>query len=83
MSRPPFVSFAALVLALPILAQTTSSSPTTSDPKAIALPQKSLASLTNSAQIRDVALSGSARRIAGCDDETGTEVLGRMQEPQS
>lgn len=73
--RPVLVSFAGLIFALPVFAQTTSTSPTTSDPKAVALLQKSLAALTNGVQINDVMLTGSARRIAGSDDETGTATL--------
>jgi hypothetical protein len=66
------------LFSLPLFAQQTSSTtspPTASDPQAVALVQKSLAALTNGVQVTDVMLSGTARRIAGSDDETGTATL--------
>ncbi len=45
---------------------------TTSSPQALLLLQQSLAALQGNTAISDVTLSGSARRIAGPDDETGT-----------
>ncbi len=53
----------------------TSTPPATSDPQAVALVQKALITLTSGASITDVTLTGSARRIAGSDDETGTATL--------
>ena len=47
----------------------------TSSPQALALLQKSLATLTGGQSITDITLSGTARRIAGSDDESGTAVL--------
>jgi hypothetical protein len=49
--------------------------PTTSDPQAVALVQRSLTALTGGAPVTDVTLTGTARRIAGSDDETGTATL--------
>jgi hypothetical protein len=47
----------------------------TPSPQALALLQKSLAALTGGQAITDVTLSGTARRIAGSDDEIGTVVF--------
>jgi hypothetical protein len=54
---------------------TSTTLPTTSDPQAVGLLQRSLAALTNGVQVADVTLDGSARRIAGSDDESGTATL--------
>lgn len=69
------VLFALISLGIPLAAQTTSTPPAASDPQAVALLQKSLAAMTGGATIADVTLTGSARRIAGSDDETGTATL--------
>lgn len=53
----------------------TSSSTAASDPQAVALIQKAVTALTGSATIADVTLTGTAERIAGSDDETGTATL--------
>lgn len=45
------------------------------DPVGVALLGKSLAAMTGGLPISDVTLQGTARRIAGSDDETGTAVL--------
>ncbi len=45
------------------------------DPAAVAALSKSLAATTGGQPISDVTLQGTARRIAGSDDETGTAVL--------
>lgn len=50
----------------------TSTPATQSSPQAVVLLQKSLAALTGGNPITDVTLSGTARRIAGSDDESGT-----------
>jgi len=77
----PTLSFRRLVLILclvsvPALAQTTStSSPPTSDPQAVALLQKSLAALTGNALISDATLTGTVQRVAGSNNETGTVLL--------
>jgi len=47
----------------------------TSDPTATALLSKSLAALNGNISVSDVTLSGTARRIAGSDDEAGTGVF--------
>lgn len=74
--RPLLVLFALVPFAFPLAAQqTASTSPATSDPQAVALLQKSLAAMTGGAAITDVTLAGSARRIAGSEDETGTATL--------
>ncbi len=57
--------------------QATSSAaePTTSDPQAVALIQRSLTALTGGVPVTDVTLTGTAQRIAGSDDEFGTATL--------
>jgi hypothetical protein len=49
--------------------------PVASDPQAVSLLQKSLAVQVGVAQVTDVTLTGTAQRIAGSDDETGTATL--------
>lgn len=56
-------------------ATSTSSPPATSDPQAVALVQTAFAALTGGTTVSDVTLTGTARRIAGSDDETGTATL--------
>lgn len=73
--RPLLVLLSFICLAVPSFAQSTSTPPATSDFQAAALLQKSLAALTGGATVTDVTLTGSARRIAGSDDETGTATL--------
>ncbi len=46
-----------------------------SNPQAIALLQKAWSALSGGQALKDVTLSGTARRIAGADDETGTVVF--------
>ncbi len=69
--------FAALLVTLPnsLISQQVASSPSTSSPQASQLLQQSLAALQGNTSISDVTLSGTARRIAGSDDETGTATL--------
>jgi hypothetical protein len=50
-------------------------SPATNDTEAIALLRRSLAALTGGAQVTDVTVTGSVRRIVGSDDENGTATL--------
>jgi hypothetical protein len=64
-----FISF---VLGIPIFAQQSTTATPQSSPEALLLLQKSLAALTGSQSITDITLSGTARHIAGSDDETGT-----------
>lgn len=54
--------------------QTPTSAPQGS-PRALTLLQQSLAALTGGKSITDITLSGTARRIAGSDDESGTGTL--------
>src|SRR5438105_476968 len=61
-----------LALVIPLFAQQTAAPATPSSPQALTLLQQSLAALTGGQSITDVTLSGTARRIAGSDDETGT-----------
>jgi hypothetical protein len=65
------ISLVLSVLSISLAAQQTVSS----SPQAVSLLQKSLAALTGGQSITDITLSGTARRIAGSDDESGTGVL--------
>ncbi len=56
-------------------AQTTSSTTTTSDPQAVAFANQALLALTGGNAIVDAALNGTAIRIVGGDQETGTVAL--------
>jgi hypothetical protein len=49
--------------------------PTASDPQAAALIQRALAAVAGSSHVSDATLTGTARRIAGSDDETGAAIL--------
>jgi hypothetical protein len=71
------VSFASIIClpsTLALAQQSTSSAaqPAASDPQAVALLQGSVAALTSGAPVSDVTLTGTAQRIAGSDNETGT-----------
>ena len=69
--------FAALFLTLPNspASQQATSSSSTSSTQASQLLHQSLAALQGNTSITDVTLSGSARRIAGSDDETGSATV--------
>lgn len=69
--RSNVLLFACLGLTTSLFAQQT----TTSGTQGSLLLQKSLTALTGAATITDVTLSGSARRIAGSDDESGTATV--------
>jgi hypothetical protein len=70
-ARVVFSIFFAFVLTISLAAQQT----TTSNPQALSLLQRSLNALSGGQSLNDVTLSGTARRIAGSDDESGTAVL--------
>jgi len=70
-ARVIFLILFAFVLAISLAAQQTASS----NPQALSLLQRSLSALSGSQSVTDVTLSGTARRIAGSDDETGNVVL--------
>lgn len=63
-----------LLFVLPISVRPQAST-TQSSPQVLALLQQSLAALTGAQSITDITLSGSARRIVGSDDETGSTAL--------
>jgi len=76
--RPGLLIFVCFVCAASVSAQqSTSASPPTpaSDPQAVALVQRALVALTGVVSVSDVTLTGTARRFAGSDDETGTATL--------
>jgi hypothetical protein len=70
-------TFSALLFSFPNLsaAQQPSSPAAGSSSQATTLLTQSAAALTGGVTLSDVTLSGSARRVAGSDDETGTGVL--------
>src|SRR5712672_2312349 len=57
------------------LASAAQQAPSVSSPQAIQLLQGALKALTKGAPLQDVTLTGTARRIAGSDDETGQATL--------
>jgi len=71
-ARTFVLAFSCLFLVFPLFAQQTASTTTQSSPQALTLLQNSLAALTGGKSITDITLSGTARRIAGSDDESGT-----------
>jgi hypothetical protein len=80
MSRPALLFCLCCLIPASLSAQQpVSTAPTApqpvSDPQAVALIQRSLLALTGGSPVTDVTLTGSARRIAGSDDETGTATL--------
>lgn len=70
-----FVPVFSLLFVAQTLAQQTPTAAPTRDPVAVALLSKSLAAMTAGQSISDVTLQGTARRIAGSDDESGTAVF--------
>lgn len=68
-----FIAF--FVFAQPVLAQQSATPNPQSSPQAVTLLQQSLAALTGGKSIADITLAGTARRIAGSDDESGTATL--------
>ena len=68
---------AALLVTFPnsLASQQVASSTSTSSTQATVLLTQSLAALTGGHPITDVTLSGTARRIAGSDDESGTATV--------
>ena len=76
--RPALVLLLCSLIPASLSAQqstTPAPAPTASDPQAVALLQKSLIAMTGGIAVTDATLTGSARRIAGSDDETGTATL--------
>jgi hypothetical protein len=64
--------FVFLLVLITFARSATAQQATASAPQATALLQQSLAALSNGHAITDVTLSGTARRIAGSDDESGS-----------
>jgi hypothetical protein len=67
--------FVSLLVLIAVARSATAQQATASAPQAGAVLQQSLAALTGGHPLTDVTLSGTARRIAGSDDESGTAVL--------
>jgi hypothetical protein len=70
-TRAAFFILLAFSLSLSLAAQQTS----TASPQPLVLLQRSLSALGGAQTFTDVTLSGTARRIAGSDDDTGTAVF--------
>jgi hypothetical protein len=70
MTRKQVVGVFGLFLLFPLVTSAQSAS-TRRDPEAVALLSRSLRVITNGVPIHDATLTGTARRIAGSDDETG------------
>jgi hypothetical protein len=68
-------AFTAFVFSFPNLPASQQVSPVASSSQATTLLSQSLAALTGQSVPSDVTLSGTARRIAGSDDDTGTAVF--------
>jgi hypothetical protein len=71
MARIVLSTFISFLLSISLAAQQTA----TSSPQALQFLQRSLSALAGSQPLSDVTLSGTARRIAGSDDESGTVTL--------
>jgi hypothetical protein len=67
--------FVFLLVLLTLAKSATAQQAATPSPQATTLLQQTLAALSGGHPISDVTLSGTARRIAGSDDESGTVVL--------
>jgi hypothetical protein len=67
--------FVSLLVLIALAKSATAQQAAASSSQANALLQQSLAALTGGHPLTDVTLSGTARRIAGSDDESGTAVL--------
>ena len=74
-ARTFVLAFLFFLLAFPLVAQQTATSTAQSGPQAVTLLSQSLAALTGGKSITDITLSGTARRIAGSNDESGTATL--------
>jgi hypothetical protein len=64
-----------LVLEIPLFGRQATTQSASSSPQAVTLLQNSLTALTAGGSLTDITLSGTARLIAGSDDETGTGIL--------
>jgi len=73
-ARPALLLFTFFLGLLALNAQQVST-PAPRDAQSIALLQRSLSALVGTSTIKDVTLTGNARRIAGSDDESGTTTL--------
>jgi len=74
-ARTYVFAFLSLLLVFPVFSRQQAPPSTSSSPQALALLQNSLAALTGGQPINDVTLVGTARRIAGSDDESGSATL--------
>jgi hypothetical protein len=63
------------IFALSLVASAAQQTPSTSSPQAIQLLQRALLALSSGTLPADITLTGTVRRIAGSDDETGSATL--------
>ena len=63
------------IFALSLLSAAAQQAPNATSPQAIPLLQRALSALSTGTTIQDITLTGTARRIAGSDDDTGIAVL--------
>jgi hypothetical protein len=70
---PLFAS--ALLSFVPVVRAQQVSAPAPRDPQSVNLLQRSFAALVGTTTVKDVTMTGSVRRIAGSDDESGTATL--------
>ncbi|HXA76627.1 MAG TPA: hypothetical protein VNV41_05790 [Candidatus Acidoferrales bacterium] len=80
-SRPALLLLLCVLIPASLSAQQSTSTPaatSTSDPQAVAAAQGALRALAGSANVNDVTLTGTANRIAGSDNESGTVKLEAM-----
>jgi hypothetical protein len=82
-TRAATVLYVCALIPLSLGAQQSVPTPAQSDPQAVSLLQKSLAAQVGTAQVADATLSGTAQRIAGSVDETGTSALTAMSAGES
>ena len=69
----PVAAFTLLILAIPIQAQqSVTTAPAPRDAQAVSALQRSLVALVGTSTVKDITLTGSVRRIAGSDDDSGT-----------
>jgi hypothetical protein len=73
--RVTFAIVLTLLLILPIADARQKDTPVTVDAQALAVLRQAAAALQGATPVTDVMLSGSARRIAGSDDEVGTVIV--------
>src|ERR1700739_3055500 len=75
--------FCFLIFSVPLWPRQTSQAQPTPGAQGVALLQQAARAITGNTAVTDVTLTGTARRIAGSDDETGTVTLQALATGQS